>query len=184
MFDSVLSHRRQPTRLPITGILQARTLEWVAISYSNVWKWKVKVKLFSRIRLLVTPWTTYHASPLMGFSRQEYWTGVPLPSPPFHYRRLKCKSRKSRNTWSNRNIWSWSTEWSRAKANRVLPRECTGHSKHLLPAIQENALYMNITRWLTLKSDWLYSLQPKMEELYTVSKNKTRSRLWLRSWTP
>ena len=50
---------------------------------------------------------------------------------PFHYRRLECKSRKSRNTWSNRQIWPWSTEWSRAKANRVLPREHTGHSKHL-----------------------------------------------------
>ena len=49
---------------------------------------------------------------------------------PFHYRGLKCKSRKSRNTWSNRQIWPWSTEWSRAKANRVLPCECTGHSKH------------------------------------------------------
>ena len=52
---------------------------------------------------------------------------------PFHYRRLECKSRKSRNTWSNRQILSWSTEWSRAKANRVLPRERTGHSKHPLP---------------------------------------------------
>ena len=173
MFDSVWSHRRQPTRLPHlwnspgknTGVGCHFLLQCV------------KVKLFSRIQLLATPWTTYHASPFMGFSRQEYWRGVPLPSPPFHYRGLKCKSRKSRNTWSNRNIWSWSTEWSRAKASRVLPRERTGHSKHLLPAIQENTLYMNITRWSNLKSDWLYSLYPKMEKLYTVSKNKTRS--WL-----
>ena len=51
---------------------------------------------------------------------------------PFHYRGLECKSRKSRNTWSNRQIWPWSTEWSSVKANRVLPRECTSHSKHLL----------------------------------------------------
>ena len=51
----------------------------------------------------------------------------------FHYRGLEGKSRRSRNSWSNRQIWPWSTEWSRAKANRVLPRECTGHSKHLLP---------------------------------------------------
>ena len=50
---------------------------------------------------------------------------------PFHYSGLECKSRKSRNTWSNRQIWPWNAEWSRAKANRVLPRECTGHSKHL-----------------------------------------------------
>ena len=93
-------------------------------------------------------------------------------------------SRKSRNTWSNRQIWPWSTEWSRAKANRVLPRERTGHSKHPLPTTQEKTPYMDITRWSTPKSDWLYSLQPKMEKLYTVSKNKTRSWLWLRSWTP
>ena len=103
---------------------------------------------------------------------------------PFHYRGLECKRRKSRNTWSNGQIWPWSTEWSRAKASRVLPREHTGHSKHPLPTTQEKTLHMDITRWSTPKSDWLYSLQPKMEKLYTVSKNKTRSWLWLRSWTP
>ena len=63
---------------------------------------------------------------------------------------------------------------------RVLPREHTVHSKHPLPTTQEKTLHMDITRWSTLKSDWLYSLQPKMENLYTVSKNKTRSWLWLR----
>ena len=101
----------------------------------------------------------------------------------FHYRGLECKSRKSRNTWSNRKIWPWSTEWSRAMANRVLPREHTGHSKRPLPTTQEKTLYMDITRQSILKSDRLYSLQPKMEKLYTISKNKTRSWLWLR-WTP
>ena len=66
---------------PVPGILQARTLEWVAISFSNAWKWKVKVKSFSRVRHLATPWTAaYQAPPSMGFSRQEYWSGVPLPS--------------------------------------------------------------------------------------------------------
>ena len=94
-----------------------------------------------------------------------------------------AKSRKSRNTWSNRQIWPWSTQWSRAKANRVSSREHTGHSKHPLPTTQEKTLHMDITRWSTLKSDWLYSLQTKMEKLYTVNKNKTRSWLWLRSWT-
>ena len=70
------------TGSPIPGILQARTLESVAISFSNAWKWKVKVKSFSRVRLLATPWTAaYQAPPSMGFSRQEYWSGVPLPSP-------------------------------------------------------------------------------------------------------
>ena len=103
---------------------------------------------------------------------------------PFHYRGLECKRRKSRNTWSNRQIWLWSTEWNRAKSNRVLPRERTGHSKHPLSTTQEKTLHMDITRWSTPQSDWLYFLQPKMEKLYTVSKNKTRSWLWLRSWTP
>ena len=73
----------------------------------------------------------------------------------FHYRGLECKSRKSRNTWSNRQIWPWCTEWSRAKANRVLPRERSGHSKHPLPTTQEKTLHMDITRWSTRKSDWL-----------------------------
>ena len=103
---------------------------------------------------------------------------------PFHYRGLECKSRKSRNTWSNGQIWPWNTEWSRAKANRVLSSECTGHSKHHLPTTQEKTLPMDITRWSVPKSDWLYSLQPKMEKLYTVSKNKTGGWLWLRTWTP
>ena len=76
------------------------------------------------------------------------------PKPcPFHYRGLECKNRKSRNTWSNRQIWPWSTERSRAKANRVLPRERTGHSKHPLPTAQEKTLHMDITRWSTPKSD-------------------------------
>ena len=71
-----------PPGSPVPGILQARTLEWVVISFSNAWKWKVKVKSFSRVWLLVTPWTAAHqAPPSMGFSRQEYWSGVPLPFP-------------------------------------------------------------------------------------------------------
>ena len=103
---------------------------------------------------------------------------------PLYCRGLECKSRKSRNTWSNRQIWPWSKEWSRAKASRVLPRECSGHSKHPLPTAHEKTLHMDITRWSTPKSDWFYCLQPKMEKLYTVNKNKTRSWLWLTSWTP
>ena len=71
-----------PPGSPVPGILQAGTLEWVAISSSNAWKWKMKVKSPSRVWLLVTPWTAaYQAPPPMGFSRQEYWSGVPLPSP-------------------------------------------------------------------------------------------------------
>ena len=71
-----------PLGSPVSGILQARTLEWVAISFSNAWKWKEKVKFLSRVRLLATPWTAAHqAPPSMGFSRQEYWSGVPFLSP-------------------------------------------------------------------------------------------------------
>ena len=79
-----------PPGSPIPGILWARTLEWVAISFSNAWKGKVKVKSPSHVRLSATSWTAaYQAPPSMGFSRQEYWSGVPLPSPlslgPFLY---------------------------------------------------------------------------------------------------
>ena len=93
-----------PPGSPIPGILQARTLEWVAISFSNAWKWKLKVRLLSRVQLLATPWTAaYQAPPSMGFSRQEYWSGVPLPSPNYL---LKV------------NIWSYS-------CNPAIPLLCS-----------------------------------------------------------
>ena len=77
----------RPPGSPVPGILQTRTLEWVAIFFFNAWKWKVKVKSLSHVRLFATPWTAaYQAPPSMGFSRREYWSGVPLPSP------LKCST--------------------------------------------------------------------------------------------
>ena len=92
-----------PPGSPVPGILQARSLEWVAISSSNAWKWKVKVKLLSCVRLIATPWTaTHQAPPSMGFSRQEYWSGVPLPSPEFLQRRAISKELKDlsmRSPW-------------------------------------------------------------------------------------
>ena len=70
-----------PPGSSVHGVLQARTLEWVAISFCNAWKWKVKVKSLSCVRLFSTPWTAaYQVPPSMGFSRQEYWSGMPLPS--------------------------------------------------------------------------------------------------------
>ena len=73
-----------PPGSPVPGILQARTLEWVAISFSNAWKWKVKVKSLSHVQPSATPWTAaFQAPPSMGFSRQEYRSGVPLPAPTF-----------------------------------------------------------------------------------------------------
>ena len=101
---------------------------------------------------------------------------------PFHYRGLEFKSRNSRNTWSNGKICPWSTEWSRVKANRVLSRESIGDNKHPPPTTQEKTLH-DITVWLIPKSDWLFSLQPKMQKLYIISKNMNRSWLWLKSWT-
>ena len=91
---------------------------------------------------------------------------------PFHYRGLECKSRKLRDTWSNRQIWPWNTKWSRAKANRVLPREHTGHSKHLLPTTQGKTLHMDITIWPTPKSDWLHSLRQRWRR--SIQSAKTR----------
>ena len=84
---------------------------------------------------------------------QDFLEPAPKKRCPFHYRGLESKSSNSRNTWSSRQIWPWSTERSRAKANRVLPRECTGHSKLPLPTTQEKTLHMDITRWSILKSD-------------------------------
>ena len=104
-----------PTGSSIPGILQARTREWVAISFSNAWKWKVKGKSLSRVQLCATPWTVaYQALPSMGFSRQEYWSGVPLPSPKSSIQLTKqnlvtaamklkdtCSlERKNRQTWT------------------------------------------------------------------------------------
>ena len=95
---------------------------------------------------------------------------------PFHSRGLECKSRKSRNTWSNRQIWPWSTEWSKAKANRVLPRERTGHSKHPFPT-QEKTLHMDITRWSTPKSNNHLGPEIFPSQFTTVSYVLTSSKL-------
>ena len=89
-----------PPGSPISGILQAITLEWVAISFSKAWKWKVKVKSLSRVRLLATPWTAaYQAPPSMGFSRQEYWSGVPVPSPNVNWHFSKDDKRQPASLW-------------------------------------------------------------------------------------
>ena len=81
-----------PPGSPIPGILQARTLEWVAISFSSSWKWKVKVKSLSRVWLFANPWTAaYQAPPPMGVSRQEYWSGLPLPSPQISPSQLQMR---------------------------------------------------------------------------------------------
>ena len=101
-----------PPGSPIPGILQARTLEWVAISFSNAGKWKVKVKSLSRVRLLATPWTVaYQALPPMGFSRQEYWSGVPLPSPIYILGNQKKKRKLNPKQTLERVSKKTTVEW-------------------------------------------------------------------------
>ena len=98
---------------------------------------------------------------------------------PIHCRGLECKGRKSRDTWSNRKIWPWSTEWTGAKADRVLWREDAGHSKHPLPTAQEKTPHMDIARWPRPNQiDYILCSQKWSQQ------NKTESWLWLRSWTP
>ena len=84
----------------------------------------------------------------------------------------KVESQETPGVTGKSGLGMWNEAGQRL---RVLPRKCTGHSKHPLPTTQEKTLHMDITRWSTPKSDRLYFLQPKMEKLYTVSKNKTRS---------
>ena len=102
-----------PPGSPVPGILQARTLEWVAISFSKAWMWKVKVKSLSHIWLLATPWTAAHqAPPSMGFSRQEYWSEVPLPSPGPTLTNTNCCW-----SWSSNTLATWCkelTHWKRS----------------------------------------------------------------------
>ena len=103
-----------PPGSPIPRILQARTLEWVAISFSNAWKWNVKVKSLSCVWLLATPWTAaYQASPSVGFFKQEYWSRVPLPSPTYLSRQKKITDFEDRSV-----IWDWESE-RQMKRNRT-----------------------------------------------------------------
>jgi len=101
-----------PPGSPILGILQARTLKWVAISFSDAWKWNMKVKSLSCVRLLATPWTAaYEAPPSMGFARQEYWTGVPLPT----------SKRSQSYSFSSSHVWMWELDH---KESSVLKKWC------------------------------------------------------------
>ena len=141
MSDCVWPQRQQPIRLPHPWDSPGKNTGCHFLL--QCMKLKSESKVAQSCPTLSDPMDySLPGPPSMGFSRKEYWSGVPLPSLrpsstntqkrcPFHYRGLGCKCRKSRNTWSNRQIWPWSTEWSKANANRVLPRECTGHSKQL-----------------------------------------------------
>ena len=122
----------------VSGILQARTLEWVAISFSNAWKWKVKVKSLSRVWLFETPWTAaYQAPPPMGFSRQEYWSGVPLPSPLNSLHVLKIILSK---LWLFLYIPSWKFVCLCVKMWFILKRECKSVAQLSTDSLQPHEL--------------------------------------------
>ena len=143
-----------------------------AISNMAEWSWLISRQTFQE-----------HSNPSL-YPNNSHWRSwswtiqwiTPKPSRTpkkwcdFHHRWLESKIRKSRDTWSKKQVWTWSTKWSRTKTNRVLQH--TGHRKHPLPTTQEMTLHVDIIRWSTLKSDWLYSLQLKVEKLYTVSKTR------------
>ena len=123
---------------PIPGILPARTPEWVAISFSSAWKWKVKVKSLSRVWPSVTPWTAaFQAPPSMGFSRQEYWSGVPLPSPNTgigwsKIQRLGSLLEKGEGGTQihSKGRWTYedgSRDWSHAAASQGMPKSNSYH---------------------------------------------------------
>ena len=124
-----------PPGSPVPGILQARTLEWVAISFSNAWKWKVKVKSLSRVRLSEIPWTAaYQAPPTMGFSRQEYWSGVPLPSPWDILHTAICKITRTYCIAQRipLNLVDWKRIWERMYKGMTEPLCCTSKNNKIV----------------------------------------------------
>ena len=105
-----------PPGFSVHGILQARTLEWVAISFSNAWKWKVKVKSLSRVQLFAAPQIAAHqAPPPMGFSRQEYWSGVPLHSPEIMFTLLLKQATRKHMVSSQSGGWFYSAHFKMPK---------------------------------------------------------------------
>ena len=145
-----------PLGSSVPGILQARTPEWVAISFSNAWKWKVKVKFLSRVRLLATPWTAaFQAPPSMGFSRQEYWSGVPLSVPLLH-------GKEKEKRW---NLWQISSFWA-LKSLQMVTRAMKS----------ENDCFLAGKLWETSTVCW------KSEPLFCWQRS-IQSRLWSSQWS-
>ena len=141
-----------PPGSPVPRILQARTLDWVAISFSNAGKWKVKVKSLSRVQLLGTPWTAaYQAPPSMGFSRQEYWSGVPLPSPWMMLGLLFWATGYTAMPLTDvKNTGETFPEWVRGSICDLLILRC-------IHAIQEKVTHDHLQKqfWNTEDSSWL-----------------------------
>ena len=143
---------------PVPGILQARTLEWVAISFSNTWKWKVKAKSFSRVRPSATPWTAaFQAPPSMGFSRQEYWSGVPLPSPNNHCTNWNVFLQTKFKGWERYSSWSHSliqaSTFGPNNSNKTWPGLLSGRK----------GIFWWVLRTLS-EANWKKTLEPDYEK--------------------
>ena len=145
-----------PSGSTVPGILQARTLEQVAIPFSNAWKCKVKVKLLSNVRPLAPPWTAaYQAPPSMGFSRQEYWSGVPLPSPYGYAANCKLMGKDKRNdTVSNHEEEMFAATLSVALIFQ-------SHIKHLLIV-----MHINLVSSFSKISDTSYFVLWKSKNIF------------------
>ena len=184
MSDSLRPHGLySPSGSSVHGIFQARTLEWVAISFSNAWKWKVKVKSLSRVRLWATPWiAAYQAPPSMGFSRQEYWNGVPLPSPG--------DLPDLGSNWVSYTEGSFFTLWATRKLAQVVKNlPANSGSTRVMGLIlswedaleKEMAIYSNIlpgescgerslvgySPWIAKSQTWLKRLSPQEQGIFT-----------------
>ena len=154
-----------PPGSPIPGTLQARTLEWVAISLSNAWKWKVKVKSLGHVWLLVTPWTAAHQAPLsIGFSRQEYWSGAiafsnnrkqytftqnftlsPVVTVIVFFSEKSCHLRN----WNENGVWAWYLRLKPTYKLRALEKNSLGLSSPQITSIQIN--FQTLSYWLGLR---------------------------------
>ena len=141
-----------PPGSPIPGILQARTLEWVAISFFNAWKWKVKVKSLSHVQLFVTPRTEiYQAPPSIGFSRQQYWSGLPLPS--LMVLPASPKSAAWVGSLETQECWWYS---SGPKVNRLETQEGQCFSSSLKAVCWQNSLLLGEGQFIFLFSPSTY----------------------------
>ena len=155
-----------PPGFPVPGILQARTLEWFAISFSNAWKWKVKTKPLTRVWLFATPWTAaYQAPPFMGFSRQEYWSGLPLPSPNPSPTPRVCSNSCPWNWWGHPTVSSSVVPVSSClqsfTASGSFPRNqfFTSGGQSIGVSTSASVLPMNIQNWFPLGWTGWISLQ-------------------------
>ena len=124
-----------PPGSPVPGILQVRTLEWVAISFSSAWKWKVEVKSLSRVRLLATPWTAaYQAPPSIGFSRQDYWLLV-ICYDFYTTCHIFCKSTRKRRLCPGLQNGLSETNWRQEGCWRKIGSTCEMQEIYLLPSV-------------------------------------------------